>query len=138
MTQAEAVGLGVVRPRGWAPAVGYAEAITAAQRLVFVAGQVGWNPRTQQVETDDLVEQVRQALTNVATVLRAAGSDPAHVVRMTWYVLDRDAYAAARPTIGQVYREVFGRHFPAMSLVVVAGLLEERAQVEIEATAVIP
>lgn len=128
----------IVQPDGWAQPAGYANAVSARGRLVSVAGQTGWNPRTSQFETDDLVSQVRQALENIVAVLRAAGADPGHLVRMTWYVLDRDAYADARQEIGIAYREIVGRHFPAMALVVVAGLFEPRALVEIEATAVVP
>lgn len=128
----------IVQPDGWAQPAGYANAVSARGRLVSVAGQTGWNPRTAEFETDDLVSQVRQALENIAAVLRAAGAEPEHLVRMTWYVLDRDAYARARSDIGMVYRQVIGRHYPAMALVVVAGLFEPRALVEIEATAVVP
>lgn len=127
-----------VQPDGWPAPGGYANGISARGRLVFVAGQVGWNPATARFESDDLVQQVRQALANVVTVLRAANAEPGHVTRLTWYVTDKRAYQAARHDIGVVYRETMGRHFPAMSLVVVAGLLEDRAQVEIEATAVVP
>jgi enamine deaminase RidA (YjgF/YER057c/UK114 family) len=122
----------------WAPAVGYANGVVAEGRILAVAGQVGWDPATCAFASDDLVEQTRQALRNLAAVVEAAGGGVEHVVRLTWYVVDRDAYARARRDIGAVYRDIFGRHFPAMTLVVVAGLLEPRAQVEIEATAVLP
>lgn len=127
-----------VNPDGWAPAKGYANGVVAEGRQVFVAGQIGWNPETGGFESDDFAAQVGQALRNVAAVLRAAGAEPHHVTRLTWYVTDREAYLASTRQIGAAYREVFGRHFPAMAVVVVAGLLEERARVEIEATAVIP
>ena len=125
-------------PEGWAKPVGYANGIAAGGRLVFVAGQIGWNPATSQFETDDFAAQTAQALRNVAAVLRAAGAGPEHVVRMTWYVTDKAAYLAARREIGRAWREVMGRHYPAMAVVVVSALIEDRAQVEIEATAVVP
>src|SRR5688572_4963643 len=106
--------------------------------MVFVAGQVGWNPATGEFETDDFVGQVDQALRNVVQVLREGGAEPEHVVRMTWYLTDRDAYLNSARSLGRMYRAAFGRHFPAMSVVVVAGLVEARALVEIEATAVVP
>lgn len=129
--------LSFVRPDGWAHPSGYADGIIAEGRLVFIAGQVGWNPRTQKFETADFVEQVRQALRNVLEVLRTAGGEPRHVVRMTWFITDRAEYVASRRRIGEVYREEVGLHFPAMSLLVVSALLEEGALVEIEATAVV-
>lgn len=128
----------VVHPDGWAKAVGYANGVVARGRLVFVAGQVGWDPTTATFASDDFAAQTRQALANVATVLRAAGAEPRHLVRLTWFVTSRAEYAAARLAIGAAYRDTLGPHYPAMSLVVVGGLLEERARVEIEATAVIP
>lgn len=126
-----------VHPHGWWRPSGYSDAIVARGRLVFIAGQVGWNPRTQQFETSDFAEQVRQALRNVVEILRAAGGEPRHLVRMTWFVTDRSEYMASRRRVGEVYREELGLHYPAMSLLVVAGLLEEGARVEIEATAVV-
>lgn len=127
-----------LQPEGWAAPVGYSNGVAVQGRQVYVAGQVGWNPATCQFETDDLVEQVRQALENVVAVLKEAGAEPQHLVRLTWYILDKAAYMAARREIGRVYKEVIGRHYPPMSLVVVAALLEDRALVEIEATAVVP
>jgi enamine deaminase RidA (YjgF/YER057c/UK114 family) len=105
--------------------------------MVFVSGQVGWNAHAQ-FETDDFVAQVEQALVNLVAVLRAGGASPEHLVRMRWYVTDKAAYVARQKEIGEVYRRVIGRHFPAMTLVIVAGLLEDRALVEIEGTAVLP
>jgi enamine deaminase RidA (YjgF/YER057c/UK114 family) len=128
----------ILQPPGWAAPVGYTNGVAVEGRLVFVAGQVGWNPATCQVETDDLAEQVRQALLNVVAVLAEAGAEPRHLVRLTWYVTDKAAYTAARREIGRAYRDVIGRCFPPMSLLVVAALLEDRALVEIEATAVVP
>jgi enamine deaminase RidA (YjgF/YER057c/UK114 family) len=127
-----------LQPEGWFLPKGYANGIAAQGRLVFTAGQIGWNPETCQIETDDFVEQVAQTLRNVAAVLKAAGAEPRHLVRLTWYITDKAAYLANQKEIGRVYREVMGKHFPAMAVVVVAGLLEDRAKVEIEGTAVVP
>ena len=129
-------GLEVLLPEGWPRPVGYANGVAARGRLVFVAGQVGWDASERCA--DGLVAQVRQALENVVTVLRAGGAEPRHLVRMTWYVVDREAYRSARAEIGRMYREVIGSSYPAMTLIQVAGLLEDRALVEIEATAVVP
>jgi enamine deaminase RidA (YjgF/YER057c/UK114 family) len=126
----------VLLPAGWPRPVGYANGVAARGRLIFVAGQVGWD--TAAVFADGLVPQVKQALENVVAVLRAGGAEPRHLVRLTWYILDREEYRHARAAIGHVYREVLGPVYPAMALVQVAGLLEERALVEIEATAVVP
>ena len=127
-----------LQPEGWAAPRGYSDGILASGRMVFVSGQVGWNPATVQFETDDFAEQTTQALTNVVSVLRAAGADPAQLVRLTWYVTDREEYLDARAAIGAAYRRIIGTHYPTMTLVVVAGLLEEQALVELEATAVVP
>jgi enamine deaminase RidA (YjgF/YER057c/UK114 family) len=127
-----------LQPEGWAAPRGYANGIAAEGRLIFTAGQIGWNPETCRFETDDFVEQTAQALKNVAAVLRAAGAEPRHLVRLTWYITDKAAYLENQKEIGRAYREVMGKCFPAMAVVVVAGLLEDRAKVEIEATAVVP
>lgn len=132
-----ASGFQTLLPAGWAPPRGYANGIVAEGRVVFVAGQVGWNA-AGAFESDDFVGQVRQALRNVVAVLREAGGGPEHLARLTWYVTDRRAYLEALREVGQVYRQVIGPHFPAMTLVQVAALLEDRALVEIEATAVLP
>jgi enamine deaminase RidA (YjgF/YER057c/UK114 family) len=126
-----------LHPKHWARAKGFSNGILAEGRHVFVAGQVGWNAE-QRFESDDFVAQVEQALRNIAEVLVEAQAGPEHVVRLTWYVLDKKEYLARLKEVGQAYRRVFGRHFPAMTLVEVAGLLEERAKVELEATAVLP
>jgi enamine deaminase RidA (YjgF/YER057c/UK114 family) len=126
----------VLQPEGWPRPLGYANGVAARGRLVFVAGQVGWNAEGTLAE--GLVPQVHQALGNIVAVLRAGGAEPCHLVRLTWYVVDREAYRSARAEIGRVYREVIGPTYPAMALVQVAGLLEDRALVEIEATAVVP
>lgn len=126
----------VLQPPGWARPRGYANGIAAEGRQVYVSGQIGWDAE-QRFVGDDFGAQVRQALANVVAVLACAGAGPQHIVRMTWYVTSRDEYNAALAEIGASYRELIGRHYPAMSVVVVAGLLEPRAKVEIEATAVI-
>ncbi len=125
-----------LNPSHWVPAKGYANGMAAAGRMVFVAGQIGWSA-AQAFETDDFVGQVRQALLNVVEVLREAGAEPRHLVRLTWFVVDKRDYLNRLKEVGAVYREVLGRHYPAMTLVQVAALLEDRAKVEIEATAVV-
>ena len=127
----------LLQPPAWAPPKGYANGIAARGTLVFVGGQIGWNAR-QQFESDDFVAQARQALVNVVAVLAEANAVPQNIVRMTWYVVDRDEYVASYRSLGDVYREVIGRHFPAMTAVQVSALVEPHARVEIEATAVIP
>jgi enamine deaminase RidA (YjgF/YER057c/UK114 family) len=126
-----------LQPPGWPRAGGYAHGIEAQGRLVFTAGQIGWGP-DGGFASSDLAGQVRQTLANVVAVLAEAGAGPEHVVRLTWYVVDREEYLASQKEIGAAYREVMGRHFPAMAVVVVAGLVEADARVEIEATAVVP
>ncbi|MEO5813868.1 MAG: RidA family protein [Gemmatimonadaceae bacterium] len=128
----------VLSPRGWPVPRGYSNGVVASGRVVALAGQIGWNPATAAFETDDFVAQVRQALENVAILLSEAGAEPQHLVRLTWFITDRDAYRVAQREIGLAYRELMGRHFPPMSVVVVTALIEERARVEIEATAVLP
>jgi enamine deaminase RidA (YjgF/YER057c/UK114 family) len=126
-----------LHPPGWAPAKGYANGVAAGPgRLVFLGGQIGWNA-AQEFETDDFVGQVRQALENVRAVLAEAGAGPEHVVRLTWFVTDRREYLARLAEVGAAYRAVMGRNFPAMTMVEVSALVEDRARVEIEATAVI-
>ena len=127
----------IVNPHGWAAPRGYANGVSARGRLVFVAGQVGWNA-AQQFESDEFVAQAAQALHNIAAVLRAADALPTHVVRLTWYVVDKREYLASLPALAASYRAVMGRHFPAMTAVEVRALIEDRARVEIEATAVVP
>jgi enamine deaminase RidA (YjgF/YER057c/UK114 family) len=126
-----------VNPPGWPAPRGYANSVVARGAIVSVAGQIGWTAEGR-FETDDLAGQVRQALLNTVAVLEAAGAEPGHIVRMTWYVTDKRDYTASLGPIGEAYREIIGRHYPAMTLVQVAGLLEDRAKVEIETTAVIP
>jgi enamine deaminase RidA (YjgF/YER057c/UK114 family) len=126
----------ILQPPGWARPRGYANGVAAEGRQVFVSGQIGWDAE-QRFASDDFAAQVRQALANVVAVLACAGAGPEHLVRLTWYVTSRDEYNDALAGIGAAYRELIGRHYPAMSVVVVAGLLEPRAKVEIEATAVV-
>lgn len=127
----------IVLPEGWARPSGYSNAIVAEGRIVTLAGQVGWNPQNCTFESDDFVVQVRQALLNIAELVRAAGASTEHIVRLTWYIIDRADYITNQRAIGETYRAIMGRHYPAMTLVIVAGLLEEHAKVEIEATAVV-
>jgi enamine deaminase RidA (YjgF/YER057c/UK114 family) len=127
----------VLQPAGWAAPRGYANGVAASGTMVFVAGQIGWNAQGR-FDSDDLVVQVRQALLNVCAVLAEAGATPAHIVRMTWYVTDRREYLARGREIGAVYREVIGSYSVAMSALEVGALMEERARVEIEVTAVVP
>jgi enamine deaminase RidA (YjgF/YER057c/UK114 family) len=126
-----------LQPPGWTPPKGYANGIAARGTQVFVGGQIGWNAH-QQFETDDFIAQCKQALQNVVAVLAQAKAGPEHMVRMTWYVVSRDEYNARLKELGAVYREVLGKNFPAMTCVQVAGLMEARAKVEIEVTAVVP
>ena len=126
-----------LQPPGWAPAKGYANGVAARGTQVFVGGQIGWNA-AQQFETDDFIAQTAQALRNIVAVLAQAGAGPEHMVRMTWYIVDRVEYHARLKELGQVYREVIGRNFPAMTCVQVAALMEARAKVESEVTAVLP
>ena len=126
-----------LQPRNWLPPKGYSNGVAAEGRQVFVAGQIGWSERAELV-SDDFVAQIERALANIVQVLAEAGGEPRHLTRLTWFVTDKSAYVARQKEIGEAYRRVIGRHFPAMSLIVVAGLLEPGAKVEIEATAVIP
>ena len=127
----------ILQPEGWAKPRGYANGIAASGRMVFVSGMVGWDA-DGVFHTDDFAGQVRQALQNIVAVLAEGGAKPEHIVRMTWYVLDKKEYVTAYPEIGVAYRELIGRHFPTMSALQVAGLIEDRARVEIEVTAVVP
>ncbi len=126
-----------LQPDGWPRPRGYANGISARGRQVHVAGQIGWDASGQLVSSE-LVAQARQALRNIVDVLACDGAQPEHLVRLTWYVVDRDAYVASAKALGEAYREVMGRHFPTMSAVQVCALIELGALVEIEATAVVP
>jgi enamine deaminase RidA (YjgF/YER057c/UK114 family) len=127
----------MIQPEGWAPAKGYANGMLAPDGQLFVGGQIGWT-KDKVFETKDFVGQTEQALRNVVAVVEAAGGGAGHITRLTWYVTDKREYLARQKDVGDVYRRVMGRHFPAMTMVVVAGLVEDEALVEIEATAVLP
>jgi enamine deaminase RidA (YjgF/YER057c/UK114 family) len=126
-----------LQPPGWVRARGYSNGIAANGRSVHVSGMIGWDGQCQ-FHTDDFAGQVRQALQNVVDVLAEADAKPEHIVRMTWYVIDKKEYLGASKEVGQAYRDIIGRHFPAMTAVQVAGLIEDRARVEIEVTAIVP
>jgi enamine deaminase RidA (YjgF/YER057c/UK114 family) len=126
-----------LHPKAWKPAKGYSNGVAATGRMVFTGGIIGWNAE-QEFETDDFVGQVEQVLKSIVEVLACAGAGPEHLVRLTWYVTDKREYLARLRDLGAVYKTVIGRHYPAMALVQVVALVEDRAKVEIEATAVIP
>ena len=127
----------ILQPEGWARPLGYANGVAAHGRTIFVGGQIGWNAQCE-FETDDFVAQVRQTLENVVAVLRAGGAEPQHITAMTWYFVDKQEYVQNLREIGKAYRDVIGRHFPAMAAMQVVALVEDRARIEIQATAVIP
>ena len=127
----------ILHPNSWKPANGYANGIAATGRMVFTGGLIGWNA-DQIFEADDFAGQVAQALKNIVEVLACAGAKPEHLVRLTWYVTSKQEYLGSLKAIGQAYRDTIGHHYPAMALVQVVALVEDRAKVEIEATAVIP
>ena len=126
----------IVHPKGWMKPSGYSHALSGEGRLIVTAGQVGWNPSNGAIESDDFATQAGQALRNVVTLVEAAGAKKEDLVRLTWFVTSRDEYLDSRPKLGAIYREILGKSYPAMSVVVVAGLLEPRAKVEIEGTAI--
>jgi len=126
----------ILQPPGWARPRGYANGVVASGRMVFVSGMIGWDG-DGVFHTDDFAGQVRQALSNIVAVLAEAGAGPQHIVRMTWYVVDKNEYVAAYKDIGAAYRDIIGKHYPAMTAVQVAALVEDRARVEIEVTAVV-
>lgn len=130
----------ILQPSDWTKPRGYANgtmiSVEAGSRLLFVGGQIGWNGQ-QQFESDDLGDQVRQTLQNIVAILKEGGAAPSDIVRMNWYVIDKRDYVAVYPAIGDHYRNIIGRHYPAMTAVEVAGLVEDRAKVEIEVTAVV-
>jgi enamine deaminase RidA (YjgF/YER057c/UK114 family) len=127
----------ILQPPTWVKPRGYANGVAASGRIVFIAGQVGWNAGGE-FDANDFVGQARQALANIVAVLAQAGGRPEHIARLTWYVVDKDEYLASYRELGRAYREVIGNHYPAMTAVQVAGLVEDGARVEVEATAVIP
>lgn len=126
----------IIQPEGWAPAKGYANGVLSSDGHLFVGGQIGWTA-DQRFEAHDFIGQMTQALKNIRAVVEAAGGTPEDIVRLTWYVTDKKEYVAAQADVGRAYRQVLGRHFPAMAMVVVKELVEDEAKVEIEATAVI-
>ncbi|WP_428673451.1 RidA family protein [Roseibium sp.] len=123
-----------IQPEGWAPAKGYANGMLTKGETLHIGGQIGWN-KDQVFETQDFVGQMEQTLANIAAIVREAGGDVTDIVRLTWFITDKREYMARQKEVGQAYRRVLGRHFPAMSVVVVAGLIEDEALIEIEATA---
>lgn len=127
----------VLHPANWKATPGYANGVSARGRILFLGGLIGWNAN-QEFETDNFLEQVDQTLANIVAVLKEGGAGPEHLVRLTWYVVDKQEYLASLSGLGRVYRKHLGRNFPAMALVQVVGLVEDRARVEIEATAVVP
>ena len=127
----------LLQPPGWPRPRGYSNGVVAQGRLIFIAGQIGWDD-SGTIKSDNLTDQVRQSLKNTLAVLAEAGAGPEHVTRMTWYIVDKQEYLASLKGIGETYRDVMGKRFPAMSLVQVSALLEDGAKVEIETTAVIP
>jgi len=127
----------ILQPPDWAKPRGYSNGVAASGQIVFISGQIGWDAQCQ-FQSTDFVEQARQALENIVTVLAEADGKPEHITRLTWYVVDRDEYLQNGKALGEVYREVIGKHYPAMTAVQVTSLMEEQARVEIEATAVIP
>jgi enamine deaminase RidA (YjgF/YER057c/UK114 family) len=126
-----------LHPRGWKPAKGFSNGVVAQGRTIFLAGQVGWNAE-QKFESRDFVAQARQALANIVTLVAEAGGQPEHITRLTWFVLDKKEYLSHLRELGEVYRSVIGKHFPAMTLIQVGALVEDEARLEIEATAVVP
>jgi enamine deaminase RidA (YjgF/YER057c/UK114 family) len=129
-------GVRAINPPGWARPKGYSYAVAGRGTIVMVAGQIGWNAQ-QQFESDDFIAQLRQALTNTVEVLAAAGAKPEHVARMTWYVTDKQRYLARIAEVGAAWRDIMGRNYPAMTLLEVSGLVEDRALIEIESTAIV-
>jgi enamine deaminase RidA (YjgF/YER057c/UK114 family) len=127
----------ILQPPGWARAKGFSNGVSASGRLVFIAGQIGWTGEGKW-EARDFAGQFRQALRNILDVLKEAGGEPQHIVRLTWYVLDKKEYLDSLREVGAAYRELMGRHFPTMAVVQVGALMEDEARLEIEATAVIP
>jgi enamine deaminase RidA (YjgF/YER057c/UK114 family) len=126
-----------LHPHGWRPSKGFSNGVVAQGRTIFLAGQVGWNAE-QQFESGDFIAQARQALANIVTLVQEAGGRAEHITRLTWFILDKHEYLSRQRELGEVYRKVMGKHFPAMTLVQVGALVEDAAKLEIEATAVVP
>ena len=127
----------LVNPKEWPLPSGYANATMAEGKIVTIAGQIGWDPITEKLVSDDFAQQSRQAIANVLTALEAAGGKAENLVSLTWFITDRDEYIASRKQIGKAFREELGKHYPAMSVIIVAGLVEPGAKVEIEGMAVV-
>ena len=127
----------ILQPPGWARAKGFSNGIVASGQIVFIAGQIGWTGEGRW-EARDFAGQFRQTLENILAVLAQAGGKPEHIVRLTWYVLDRQEYLSSLKGVGEAYRELMGKHYPTMAVVQVSGLIENEARLEIEATAVVP
>ena len=128
--------LKTIQPNGWAPAKGYANGMLSADGILYVGGQIGWNEQ-QQIVSHDFIGQMEQALRNIVSIVEAAGGKAEDITRLTWFVIDKKEYLARQSEVGATYRRVLGKHFPAMSMLVVAGLVEDDALLEIEATAYI-
>jgi enamine deaminase RidA (YjgF/YER057c/UK114 family) len=126
----------ILQPDNWVAPIGYSNGISARGRTIFVGGQIGWNEQCE-FETDDFVEQVRQTLKNIVAILAVDGAGPEHITTMTWYFTDKQEYKSNMRGLGQAYRDVIGKHFPAMAAMQVAGLIEDRAKIEIQVTAVV-
>ena len=127
----------ILQPPGWRRPAGYSNGIAAEGRTVFVAGLIGWDENSE-FQSDDFIAQTAQTLKNIVAVLAEAGAGPEHVTRMTWYITDKQDYLARQGELGDVYREIIGRHYPAMAMLEISSLMEDRAKVEIETTAVVP
>lgn len=127
----------ILQPDNWVAPIGYSNGISARGRTIFIGGQIGWNEQCE-FETDDFVEQVHQTLKNIVAILAVDGAGPEHITSMTWYFTDKQEYKTNMRGLGQAYRDVIGKHFPAMAAMQVAGLIEDRAKIEIQATAVVP
>lgn len=126
-----------LNPSHWKKPKGYANGVSASGRLIVTGGLIGWD-ETETFRSEDFIDQVRQTLINTLDVLKEGGAGPEHIVRMTWYITDKQEYLTRQPEMGQAYRDVIGRHFPAMAMVQVADLIEDQAKVELETTAVVP
>jgi enamine deaminase RidA (YjgF/YER057c/UK114 family) len=126
----------IIHPQGWAPAKGYANGVLAKDGTLYVGGQIGWDA-TQTFQSHDFIGQMEQALSNILAIVEAAGGQASDIVRLTWFVTDKQEYLARQAEVGKAYRRVLGRHFPAMTMVVVSALVEDEALIEIEATAVL-
>ena len=126
----------IIQPDGWHPASGYANGVLSVDGTLYIGGQIGWTA-AQVFETDDFIGQMEQALKNIVAIIAAAGGQPTDITRLTWFILDKQEYLSRLPEVGQTYRRILGRHFPAMSMLVVKDLIEDKALLEIEATAVI-